>query len=109
MKNLFTLSALVAATVLSAGLAVSVKAESNANTSLFDMKTVSCKELMLAGSDDRDLMMSLFHGFMNGRKNETQLDPNQLSKVTDEIQNYCVNNPNTNLLEVFEKYRGNKP
>lgn len=105
MKTLVALSALAIANLIGASVITGVKAQTANTTSAFDLKDISCRELMLSDSENRELMMSLFHGFMNGRKNETQLDPNQLAKATDDIQNYCVDNPKAALLEVFEKYR----
>ena len=72
-----------------------------------NMATVTCRELLLAGSENRALMMSLFHGFFNGKKNETVLDTDKLAKITDEIENSCADNPKKTLISVFEQYRGN--
>ena len=105
MKTLVSLSALAIANFMGVIVITDVNAQTANNTSTFDMKDISCKELMLSSSENRELIMSLFHGFINGKKNETRLDPNQLAKVTDDIQNYCVDNPQAALLEVFEKYR----
>jgi hypothetical protein len=99
------LSALVLVTVVGQSLALTAKAEAQSNASMFNMETVTCKELMLAGSENRALMMSLFHGFFNGKKNETLLDTERLAKITDEIENYCADNPQKTLMSVFEKYR----
>jgi acid stress chaperone HdeB len=93
-------------TVFGQSLALTAKAETQSNVSTFNMETVTCKELMLAGSDDRELMMSLFHGFFNGKKNETLIDADRLAKITDEIENYCADNPKKTLISVFEEYRG---
>lgn len=80
--------------------------QTQSNASMFNLGTVTCKDLMLSESEDKRLTISLFHGFFNGRKNETRIDANQLAQVTDEIENYCVDNPKSTLMSAFQKYRG---
>lgn len=106
MRIKSVLSALVLVTVVGQSLALTAKAETQSNALMFNMETVTCKELMLAGSDNRELMMSLFHGFFSGKKNETLLDTERLAKITDEIEDYCAENPKKTLMSVFEEYRG---
>lgn len=108
MRIKSVLSALVWVTVVGQHLPMNVSAQTPtpSNAPTFDMKAVTCKELMLSNSENQELMMSLFQGFFNGQKNETLLNINQLAKVTDEIKNYCLENPNQTLMSAFEKYRG---
>ncbi|MGA1622886.1 MAG: HdeA/HdeB family chaperone [Synechocystis sp.] len=105
MKKRFVLSALAIANLMSVSAVAEANAETTKDAEMFDMKAVSCRELMLAGTDNRGLMMSLFHGFISGQKNETTFNPDTLATVTDDIQNYCIDNPNAELLDVFKKYR----
>lgn len=105
MRIKSALSALVLVTIIGQSLALTAKAESKSNGAMFNMETFTCKDLMLASSDDRQLMMSLFHGFFNGKNNETLLNVDQLAKITDQIENYCADNPKKPLMSVFKEYR----
>ncbi|MGK7931544.1 MAG: HdeA/HdeB family chaperone [Microcystaceae cyanobacterium] len=100
------LSALVWVTVMGQSLAMTAQAQSSSNVSTFDMKAITCKDLMLSNSENQELMMSLFQGFFSGRSNETLLDIEELATVTDQVRNYCLNNPNKTLMSAFEQYRG---
>lgn len=106
MRVQFALPALILVTIVGQSLAPIAKAQTRSNASMFNMEAVTCRELMLAGSDNRALMMSLFHGFFNGKKNETTIDADRLAKITDEIENTCVDNPKRTVMSVFQEYRG---
>lgn len=106
MRIKSVLSALVWVTVVGQSLAMNVLAQTSSNAPTFDMNAVTCKDLMLSNSENQELMMSLFQGFFSGQKNETLLDIDQLAKVTDEVKNYCLENPNETLISAFQKYRG---
>lgn len=99
------LSVLVGVTIVGQSFAMNVKAQTPSNTSTFDMKDVTCRDLMLSNSENQELMISLFQGFFSGQENETLLDIAELAKVTDEVKNYCLDNPNKTLMSGFEKYR----
>ncbi|MEG3439353.1 HdeA/HdeB family chaperone [Pannus brasiliensis CCIBt3594] len=106
MRIQFALPALILVTIASQSLAPIAKAETRSNPSMFNMEAVTCRELLLASSENRALMMSLFHGFFNGKKNETMFDVDRLAQLTDQIENVCADNPKRTLISVFQEYRG---
>jgi hypothetical protein len=98
------LSLLALTTIFSQGLVLSTKVQAQSSDSLFNMETFTCRELMLASSEDRALIISLFHGFFNGKNNQTAMDVVKTAKITDEIENHCVDNSQKTLMSVFQEY-----
>ena len=69
-----------------------------------DLKTQDCRT-MLKMSGDRDFTIVFYHGFMSGKNNDTVFNAPELSAITDQIFDHCIDNPNDSLLTVFEAKR----
>jgi hypothetical protein len=101
MRFKYVISVLALATICGQSVVIANKAEAQ---STFNLETLTCKELMLSDSDDRNMIMSLFHGFFQGKNNQTVMDTAKAAKITDEILNKCADNSQTTVMSVFEEY-----
>jgi hypothetical protein len=99
------MSVLALATIFGQGLVISNQAKAE---SMFDMGTLTCKDLMLSDYEDRTAILSLFHGFFLGKSDQTMMDPAKAGKVTDKILNYCADNSDKTVMSVFEEYWNKK-
>ena len=70
-----------------------------------DLATVDCRTLLQMPEDEREYTMILYHGYITGRNNETTVDGNVLAEVTDQVIDYCIDNPDNTLLSGFEQFR----
>ena len=70
-----------------------------------DLKTQDCRTLLRMSGSDRDFTVVFYHGFMSGKKNDTVFNAPELSAITDQIYDHCIDNPNDSLLAVFEAKR----
>lgn len=77
-----------------------------------NIQEITCRTLLKMDGDEEEFTLIFFHGFMSGRNNQLIVDAPDLTKTTDRILDYCINNPNASLLKAFELYRpsrrGNK-
>ena len=62
-----------------------------------------CKDIMRMSDSDRDVSLAVLHGYRLGKKGATSFVSADLSKVTDEFIEYCLNNPQEKALASFEK------
>lgn len=70
-----------------------------------DLKTQDCRTLLRMSGSERDFTIIYYHGFMSGRKNDTVFNGPELAEITDQIIDYCIDNPNDALLKVFQAKR----
>lgn len=70
-----------------------------------DLKTQDCRTLLRMSGSERDFTLVFYHGFMSGKKNDTNFNGPELAKITDQIIDHCIDNPNDGLLKVFETMR----
>ena len=70
-----------------------------------DLKTQDCRTLLRMSGTERDFTLVFYHGFMSGMKNNTTFNGPELSEVTDQIIDHCIDNPNDALLKVFQAKR----
>ncbi len=70
-----------------------------------DLKTQDCRTMLKMSGGDRDFTIVFYHGFMSGKNNDTVFNAPELSAITDQIFDHCIDNPNDSLLTVFEAKR----
>jgi hypothetical protein len=70
-----------------------------------DVTTIDCRTLLQMDGDDQDSTILFFHGFMTAKNNESVILVDKLGEATDNVVNYCIDNPNDTLLNTFIKYR----
>jgi hypothetical protein len=75
-------------------LALSVGATSTAAAQ--DVKNIddySCKDIMRAGGDERDLAITFLHGYLLGKSGTVSFRPDDLAQATDRFVEHCLDNP----------------
>ena len=72
---------------------------------MFDITTITCKDLLLMEGDQRDSTLVFFHGIMIGRNNITILDSEKITNQTDKVLEMCIAKPASKLISVFEETR----
>ncbi len=72
-----------------------------------DTKTLDCRELLKLRDSDLEATLSYYHGFMSAKNNQMSVDVVKLGKISDQVIDYCIDNPNDPILKVFERYRNN--
>jgi hypothetical protein len=76
-----------------------------ANDSTVNLATITCRDLMtMSGEDEEDTFIFL-HGFISGRNNELIINAPALTVVTDQVRNYCIDNPEATALDAFNEFR----
>jgi hypothetical protein len=70
-----------------------------------NIETMDCRTLLQMDGDDRGSTLSFFQGLITGINNETTINILKLGQVTDEVINYCIDNPNETILNTFKLYR----
>ena len=70
-----------------------------------DVTTIDCRTLLQMDGDDQDSTILFFHGLMTAKNNESVILVDKLGEATDNVVNYCIDNPNDTLLNTFTKYR----
>ena len=68
-----------------------------------DIAKFTCKELMAGSDTDREVGLSYYHGYMAGKKKLSALDVNSVAAQTDKVRDYCLSNPNSTVLDAFNK------
>ena len=86
--------------VLRAGSPVHAEADTKAG----DLNNYLCKDLIRFSGTTRDIAIGVLHGFYLGKKNTMTYDIESLSKKTDEVFEYCLDNPNSKTLAAFGKF-----
>lgn len=96
----------VAATAVIAALcfaSMNAVAAEPANAAEKDIKTSTCKDVMRLSGEDRDISLAFVHGYVLGKKGATRYNIDVLAGVTDRFIDYCLDHPNENALQAFEK------
>lgn len=71
-----------------------------------DIEGMTCRYLLVAGGDERDLLLSFFHGYMAGKAGPNAIhDVERMARHTDEVIGWCVGNPAETLVRAFTEVR----
>ena len=100
--------ALLLATFATGGVktfAYAQDASSQTDGPIIDLGSMTCRELLQMPGEEEENTLIFLHGFMSGKNNELMLDVQALTAVTDQVRNYCIDNPEEGLLSAFERYR----
>jgi hypothetical protein len=95
---------LSAATVLTFFLVVGAAADAAENAGEErDFGAQTCKDVMRLSGNDRDISLAFAHGYVLGKKGTTRYNVDALAQITDQFIDYCLDNPDENALQSFEK------
>lgn len=65
------------------------------------ISTMTCRQLLQASGDDRDLLLALFHGYVAGKAGKTSMDTVKMSFATDAVVDHCIDKPGDPVLAAF--------
>ena len=82
-----------------------VSQETSKVSVVVDLKTQDCRTLLRMTGNERDFTLVFYHGFLSGMKNDTVFNGPELAEITDQIIDYCIDNPKDGLLTVFQAKR----
>lgn len=90
------------------GLALSVALAAFASTAAsaqvtIDVAKVSCNQFALYKVSDPDTIAVWLHGYYSGKRGNTVVDVGQLKANAKKLRDYCLQNPDTNLLQAVEE------
>ena len=63
-----------------------------------------CRDIMRMSGEDRTIAMAVLHGYMLGKKGAKSFVPDELSKVSNDFIEYCLDHPSNKALETFAKF-----
>ena len=86
------------------GLSTPAQAQSS-DEDVFDLKTVTCRDMLKTEGEEQSYLLILLHGYISGQNSDTIIDGPVLTVATDNIMDACIDNPESPLLSVFETYR----
>ena len=96
---------LIAILVAQPGLAQQIGTEAAEPTDAIarqlPISTLTCRELLQASGQNRDLLLALFHGYVAGKSGAQALDTVDMSFVTDAVVDHCIDKPSDPLLAAF--------
>ena len=101
MLNLFR--TLPPAVLVAALLAHAPLGFAESSTLVDDLSAYKCRDVMRMSGDARDIALAVLHGYTLGKKGVVRYAPADLSKVTNEFIEHCLDHPSDNAMEAFAK------
>ncbi len=99
------LAGLLVLGALSIGFFLPPAQAQSASEDVVDLQTLDCRTLLKAEDDNRASILVFMHGYISGKKGDMSINGDQLSAVTDQVIDACIDQPDAKLLSVFEQYR----
>lgn len=99
MKKLFVMIIAVAATLTFSSGAFAKK-EQNVT---FDMKELTCKDLISFDEDTAGIMLMWIDGYLSGVTGDTRFDGKQFESFAGSLGEHCAKNPNSTVLDASHK------
>lgn len=72
---------------------------------IVDLATLTCEDMLRASGEDREDLVLLMHGFMQGKSGNTSIDALELGESTDKVLDSCISNTSQSLMGTFEMLR----
>lgn len=96
----------VAVLALSASLPLAAQSDAapaggNAEVRALPVGNLTCRALLQASGDERDLLLAIYHGYMAGKAGAESMDTVKMSFVTDKVIDHCIDNPSDRILAAF--------
>ncbi len=67
-----------------------------------DVGKITCNQFALFKVSDPDTIAVWLHGYYSGKRGNTVVEVEQLKANAKKLRDYCLQNPDTNLLEAVE-------
>ena len=101
MKNFMMLLALAITASPSAVAAQSAEVATDDQVRTLPIASLTCRDLLQASGQKRDLLLALMHGYVAGKKGLQKVDTVEMSFVTDMVVDHCIEAPSDRLLAAF--------
>lgn len=101
MKNFMIPMALLCALSPIAFAAQSADSPIDEQARSLPIATLTCRDLLQASGQKRDLLLALMHGYVAGKKGLQTMDTVEMSFVTDMVVDHCIEAPSDRLLAAF--------
>ena len=72
---------------------------------IVNISELTCRELLLMHSDNRQATMVFVQGYLSGKTSEVDIDTEKLRTASDLSLQQCVDEPDTPILGIFEQNR----
>ena len=69
----------------------------------FDMKDLTCKELLEMESDDMGTMLMWLDGYLSGVTGDTKFDSDQFGSFAGSLGEHCAKNPSDKAVDASHK------
>ncbi|MEM9302755.1 MAG: HdeA/HdeB family chaperone [Pseudomonadota bacterium] len=84
-------------------LSFAVIGATQADGHMADIEAFKCRDLLVAGGDERDLAVMFLQGYFVGKSGETVFDRDVLAAATDRFLEMCVDAPDEKAVDVMGK------
>lgn len=68
-----------------------------------DINDYLCKDIMRMSDNERAISLGVLHGYRMGKKGATRFVSEDLSEMSNDFIEYCLDNPHEKALASFEK------
>jgi hypothetical protein len=75
------------------------------NGVVLDIQSIDCRTMLKMDNEEQEFTLVYFHGYLSGKHGETMFDGPKLRGATNEIMDYCIDNPSETLMKAFEEKR----
>jgi hypothetical protein len=72
---------------------------------VLDIQTIDCRTMLKMDNEEQEFTLIYFHGFKSGRDAEMVFDGPKFRAATDQIMDYCIDNPAESLIKAFQEKR----
>jgi acid stress chaperone HdeB len=71
-----------------------------------DVAKISCEQFATSAVANPDRIAIWLNGFYHGKRGDTSIDTEKLTSDTKKMQEYCIKNPETPLMQAVETVLG---
>lgn len=67
----------------------------------FDINEITCRDLLLAPSEEEPNILIYFHGYVSGLREDASIDVDTFGAISEQVVEACVDDSAAKLLDVF--------
>ena len=72
---------------------------------VLDIQTIDCRTMLKMDNEEQEFTLIYFHGFKSGKDGEMVFNGPKFRAATNEIMDYCIDNPAESLIKAFQEKR----
>jgi hypothetical protein len=72
---------------------------------VLDIQTIDCRAMLKMDNEEQEFTLIYFHGFKSGQEGEMMFNGPELRAATNEIMDWCIDNPSETLIKAFQEKR----